>query len=187
MNDVFERYLHPSYAHKYKFTQGPNMVRSHEDARRGGTNCVAFAHLVLKDMFGELLPERLKCYEMYMDQERFEDVDSTDVMQAGDLVWFGLANPDVSTKEFDPNYLDDGHLENWSDFPIRHVGVFTGEIKEGDPMILHSTWSAGTVIWPLRKFREYDDRYAEVYAIRRFRGASARTQSECSAQQFATL
>lgn len=50
MDEVFSRYLDPAF--RYVRCQSPARVRSREDARRAGLNCVALAHLVIRDLFG---------------------------------------------------------------------------------------------------------------------------------------
>lgn len=167
MNQKLETYLDPQFV--YQFTQGPDLVRSREDALRYGINCISLAHLALKDLFDHELPPNLLCLELYRDREHFEPVEQFDQMREGDLVWFGLANPVTPIEDFVPQYKD-GQLLNWPDMPIKHVAVATGEADEqGEPLLLHSTFSAGTnVVWPLGKFRNVK-RYQQVYGITRLR------------------
>ena len=172
MKDTFENFLRAGYA--YSFEQGPNKVRSHEDARVNGLNCVALAHLAMKDLFDYTLPEDYQCLELFLDREQhFESIDSLDSAQQGDLVWFGFAEPRIPLEEFVPVYDECREITNWQDVAVRHVGLFTGEIDgEGDQLVLHATRSAGTVaIWPLRKFQEYK-RYRKVYGVSRLKGQS---------------
>lgn len=162
----FESYLDPAYV--YNFTQGPNVVRSHEDAKQYGLNCVALAHLVLEDVYGTQLPANMRCYEMFTDDEHFDTVPDVAAVQAGDLVWFGVANPKLDVTDFVPIYQND-ELVNWPDFPVKHVGIAIGKEEQQDPSILHATWFAGTnVIWPLSKFARYQ-KYAKIYGIQRYK------------------
>jgi hypothetical protein len=54
MNKVFLRYLDPGF--RYVKSQNPALVRCRDDALRDGLNCVALAHLVIRDLFGYVLP-----------------------------------------------------------------------------------------------------------------------------------
>jgi hypothetical protein len=54
MDEVFSRYLDPAF--RYVKSQSPARVRSRDDALRDGLNCVALAHLVIRDLFGYALP-----------------------------------------------------------------------------------------------------------------------------------
>lgn len=169
MDEVFQRYLDPAF--RYSLFQKPAVVRSRGDALRDGLNCVSLAHLVTRDLFGYTLPAGLQTYELVRDREHFELVPDPARLRAGDLVWFGLAEPPVSLEEFVPQY-DGDELLNWRDLPVKHVAISTGarEAREaGDPLLLHASLIAGTnVLWPLRRFRDYD-RYQRIYAIQRVR------------------
>lgn len=169
MNKLLEPYLNPGF--EYKFTQGPDLVRTREDAIRNGINCVSLAHLALKDLFDYKLPSDLMCVELHLDAEHFNKVDKLEDMQAGDLVWFGVENPDIQVEEFTPVYAN-GQLMNWADFPVKHVAVYTGGLGENnDYLLLHSTHVEGTnVIWPLEKFKDYV-KYRKIYGISRLKVA----------------
>jgi hypothetical protein len=109
---------------------------------------VSLAHLVTRDLFGYTLPARLQTYELVRDREHFELVPDPARLQAGDLVWFGLAEPPVSLEEFEPQYNGD-ELLNWRDLPVKHVAISTGAREHGDPLLLHASLIAGTnVLWP---------------------------------------
>lgn len=168
MEDIFENFVRAGYT--YSFEQGPNKIRSHEDARVNGLNCVALAHLAMKDLFDYTLPQDFQCLELFLDREHFEPIDGLDSMQQGDLVWFGFAEPEVTLEAFVPVYDEQGELTNWKDVALRHVGVFTGERDEdNEPLILHATRSAGTTaVWPLQKFQKYR-RYRKIYGISRLK------------------
>lgn len=173
--NAFSHYTIEGYV--YSFTQGPDRVRSHEDARRGGINCIALAHIVLKDMFNKELPGFMKCYETFTNDQQFEKVENIEQAKAGDLVWFGVENPKIALEEFVPRYEGDV-LANWSDFPIEHVGVFTGEFENDEPLVLHSTFYArGPVKWPLSKFKQYP-KYAKIYGVQRLKDTSGQSQKE---------
>lgn len=167
MNGLLELYIDPAF--EYKFTQGPDVVRSREDAIRYGINCVSLAHLVLKGLFQYRLPPDLMCSELYLDRQYFDEVPSLEHMQIGDLVWFGIEEPAVAVDEFVPHYID-GQLVNWADFPVKHVAIYTGEIGGGnDYLLLHSTHIEGTnSIWPLAKFADYR-KYKKLYGITRLK------------------
>lgn len=152
----------------YKLMSGPNVVKNLEDAQELGMNCIALAHFVLEDMFGQRLPEHMRCYETFTNTNKFELVDGIESSQAGDLVWFGLESPKISVEEFVPDYQDQ-ELANWQDFPVKHVGIITGEHEGNEPLILHTTFYArGSVEWPLSKFKQYP-KYARIYAIQRLK------------------
>jgi hypothetical protein len=169
MIDTLERFLDPAFT--YDFEQGPAKVRSIEDAYRDGINCVSLAHLALQDLFHAELPPDLHCAEMYADTERFEPVTGTDEMRQGDLVWFGINNAPILPEQFQPVYQS-GQLINWREFPVKHVTVFTGDRDaQNDPLLLHSTYIAGTnVVWPLGRFADYA-RYQKLYKITRLAAA----------------
>ena len=170
MNRLLEPYLDPVF--EYKFTQGPHVVQSREDAIRYGINCVSLAHLALKDLFEYELPSELQCTELYMDRDHFDKVENIEDMQTGDLLWFGLQEPLVEAHEFVPHYVS-GQLLNWDDFPIKHVAIYTGETDmDNEYLLLHSTHVEGTnVVWPLSKFREYH-KYRKLYGISRLKTAT---------------
>lgn len=173
MPEVFERFINPSF--RYDFARGPAQVRSIEDAMQGGLNCVALAHLVMRDLYGVELPPELHCAEMYLDTERFARVPATGSLGQGDLVWFGVSGAATRPEDFQPQY-ENGALVNWRSFPVKHVTVFTGEHDEaGDPLLLHTTHLTGTnVIWPLRRFGEHR-RYQHQFGASRLaiNGAAA--------------
>ena len=165
MSDVLDRYVDSSYT--YRFTQGPGVVRTHEDALRDGINCVSLAHLALLDLFNYELPSELQCTEMFLDRQHFTDVRDISQHRLGDLFWFGVDDAVVEPTAFVPIYDDKGNLTNWKDFPIKHVAVATGRVDDsGDPLLLHSTHIEGTnSIWPMRKFGDYR-RYRKLHGRR---------------------
>lgn len=167
--DVFQQYLDPGF--RYSLFQRPELVRSREDALRDGLNCVSLAHLVIRDLFGYTLPASLQSYELARDREHFEPVADPADLRAGDLVWFGLEGPEASLETFVPRF-DGDNLVNWRDMPVKHVAVATGTRDGGgDPLLLHASKIAGTnVVWPLRRFRDYD-RYQRIHVILRLRPA----------------
>lgn len=167
MNEKLARYIDQDFV--YRFMQNPDVVRSEEDARRYGVNCVSLAHLAIKDLFERELPEDLLCAELYADREHFEHHDPLDDLQTGDLVWFGVEDADIKPEDFSPQY-ENGKLINWREFPVKHVAVSIGEQNEdGDDLLLHSTYYEGTnVVWPLTRFAKYR-RYEKVYGMSRLK------------------
>lgn len=164
MIEVINKYINPVF--RYNFHQGPANVPDISTAIQNGLNCIALAHLALKDLFDYSLPPSLHCYEMFSDEERFLPIDAADEMQKGDLVWFGHSSPRIPIDEFVPHYDDGGTLTNWMDNPVKHVAIYSGE-KIDDFMMLHATYIEGTnVIWPLKKFADYV-RYEKIYKISR--------------------
>src|SRR3990167_3284453 len=169
MNGSLEPLVNPAFV--YRFTQGPDVVRSIDDARAGGLNCVALAHLAMQRLFDYHLPPELKCVELYGDRDHFRAVEDIADAQEGDLAWFGLANPQVGVEEFRPVYSD-GQLANWREFPVTHVGVFA-DVSNGDPRILHATPVEGTnTVLPLSEFAGYK-RYERLYGITRLMAADS--------------
>lgn len=170
MNKVIESYIDPGF--RYDFTKGPDVVRSREDALRNGINCVSLAHLVLRDMFDYELPAELFCTEMYFDRQHFTSADSDTNLQLGDLVWLGTSKPTVRVEAFVPRYAGK-ELVNWSDFPVNHVAIATGETNpNGDALLLHSTHITGTnVIWSSQAFQTHPG-HEQVYGITRLKTAS---------------
>jgi len=165
MTNALERYIDPVFT--YRFTQGPDRVPDKVAAQRNGLNCIALAHLAIKDLFGRSLPSSLHCYEMFSDTTRFDTVTSVEDMQAGDLVWFGVRSPKVPLEQYDPQYDEAGALVNWRDNPVKHVAIYTGEQSDGDYVMLHATNVEGTnVLWPLQQFATHR-RYEQVYRISR--------------------
>jgi hypothetical protein len=161
-----EQFLDPAY--RYRFTQGPDMVRNRDDALRNGINCVSLAHLAIEELTGQQLPDGLHCYEMFGDTEHTETVDPAMDLQPYDLIWFGLQESDGWANEFVPRYDANGALTNWRDNPLRHIGIHTGDIDEsGDPLILHASPHEETnVVWPLREFAEHS-RYRQIHRVAR--------------------
>ena len=163
MDEPFRSYLDPSF--RYVRSQGPLRVRSRADAARGGVNCVALAHLVIRDLFGVDLPPQLQSFELFNDLADFEPVPAGYELEAGDLVWFGTDQPGVPLRDFTPRYAA-GELVNFDDFPVNHVGICTDSRDDtGDYLLLHASCRDGmNSAWPMRRFGEYD-RYRRVYAI----------------------
>lgn len=132
-----------------------------------GLNCVALAHLVLKDLFDRQLPTSLHCYEMVIDELYFQTLSMDSEMQAGDLVWLGLENPAISLADFMPEYDEGNNLLNWRANPVKHVAIYTGQRINDDLMMLHaSQMNNSNTIWPLRQFSRYR-RYKKIYRISR--------------------
>jgi hypothetical protein len=166
MDPVFLRYLDPAF--RYVMSQNPALVRCRDDALRDGLNCVALAHLVIRDLFGYALPAQLQALELVRDLEHFEPVPDPEHLRAGDLVWLGVDRPRVQQQEFVPQY-DGDELVNGGDFPVKHVAISTGTSDDHDHLMLHASSADGTnALWPLRRFRDYD-RYGSIYAVRRLR------------------
>jgi hypothetical protein len=131
-------------------------------------NCVSLAHLTTKEVFSFSLPPHLHCAELYLDCTYFEDVPSIENLEAGDLIWFGVDDPRIQPEEFEPVY-DNGQLINWREFPVKHVGVHTGEFEDDDPLVLHATHIERTnAVWPLSRFADYS-RYRKIYSVRRLK------------------
>ena len=166
MDEAFLRYLDPAF--RYVKSQNPVRVRCRDDALRDGLNCVALAHLVIRDLLGYTLPAHLQALELVRDLEHFEPVPDPGHLQAGDLVWLGEQRPRVEQEGFVPQY-DGDELVNGGDYPVKHVAICTGTRDEDDQLLLHASAADGTnALWPLRRFRDYD-RYGRIYAIRRLR------------------
>jgi hypothetical protein len=123
MDEVFSRCLDPAF--RYVRSQSPARVRSRDDVLRDGLNCVALAHLVIRDLFGYVLPARLQALELVRDLAHFEPVPDPERMGAGDLVWLGVDRPRVKLDEFVPQY-DGDELANGGHFPVKRVAVCTG-------------------------------------------------------------
>ena len=167
MNKVLQGFLSSDFVYSYEM--GPEQVPDTDTAFRTGINCVSLAHLVLNELFGQVLPRELDCFEMFTDKDRFEKVRSVMDAQLGDLVWFGR-KPLTPAIDFVPDYDDRGHLVNWPEHPLEHVAIATGELGEDrDPLLLHATHIEGTTaVWPLSRFLE-QPRYAEVHGVSRLR------------------
>jgi len=165
MNHIIQKYLDTPF--RYEFTQGPDKALTFDIALEKGINCISLAHLVLKDLYDVDLPTIYRSSELYKDSTYFEEVGDMGSAMLGDLVWFGVASPRVSVESFVPNYKD-GELTNWSDFPVKHVAIHTGENSTADNL-LHATYvGKTTTVWPLQKFNEYP-RYKKVYGIKRLK------------------
>lgn len=159
MDEVFARYLGPGF--RWAYRQNPARVRSREDALTGGLNCVALAHLVIRDLFGFTLPAELQTYELMHDRTYFEPVPDTGDTRPGDLVWFGPERPPVTLDEFVPRF-DGDDITNMRDFPVKHVAIRTDE-----DVLLHASGMEGTTaLWPLQRFLACE-KYRRIYAIRR--------------------
>ena len=147
--------------------RGPDVIETAEDARRG-VSCAGLARLVLNDFFGFKFPAHLRFMELYLDGEYFEPVSDIAQAEAGDLVWFGRAAPRITLEEFQPVYDSTGHLTNWREYPVTHVGTHLGENETG-VQIYHGTHvEGGDAVWPIDKFAEYS-RYRKLYGITRLK------------------
>ena len=101
MRKLQERFIDRDFW--YNFESGPREVRSIDDAKKYGNNCVALAHLVFAHMHGITLPPDMHCYEWYANTELFPSVSLQD-MQPGALVWFAPHRPPHETRHFVPQY-----------------------------------------------------------------------------------
>ena len=165
---VFAGYLDPAF--RYVWSQNPARVRSREDARRDGLNCVALAHLVTRDLFGYALPARLQCREPARDLTHLEPVQDPGHLRTGDLVWFGPERPPVGLDEFVPQY-DGDELVNAGEVPVKHIAICADDDggDDDDRLLLHASSVDGTkALWPLRRFRDYE-RHRRIHTIRRLR------------------
>ncbi|WP_045878081.1 hypothetical protein [Pseudofrankia sp. DC12] len=173
MDDELLAYLDPAF--RYAWSRGPTEVTSRAEALRDGLNCVALAHLVIADLFGHRLPASLRSLEMFRDRTHFEPVPGQAEPRAGDLVWFGAADPPVPPDEFVPRFRD-GELLNFRDFAVNHVAIHTGSRAGGDHLLLHASVTDGTnALWPLRRFGDHP-RYARTYGVRRLRAPLRRPE-----------
>jgi hypothetical protein len=173
--EPFRSYLDPAF--RYVFSQGPDRVRSRQDALSDGLNCVSLAHLIIRDLFGYVLPATYQCTELSTDQEHFISIPSASLMRPGDLVWLGFADPAASIEDFVPRF-EDGRLANFHEYPINHVAICTGIYDHGDHLLIHANQVDQTnTVWPLRAF-EYHDRYRKVHAIMRLRPEYANSSGE---------
>jgi hypothetical protein len=168
--DLAERYIDPNCT--YDFWLRPADVPSLDEAKRRGMNCVVLAHLVMQDLFDYTLPSDLRCTEMFLDTTHFVRTayHPADLAE-GDLLWFGKPAPVSAVEEFTPQYDESGHLQNWRDFPVNHVGIYVGQAA-GEPQVLHSVARENTTVWPLSKFAEIP-RYSVVWGSSRLIAASA--------------
>jgi cell wall-associated NlpC family hydrolase len=166
MREILDAYIDEGYV--YRFMNGPRFVRTKQEAKIRGINCISLAHFVLKDLFNIELPAELDCYELYTERALFEEV-AAEQMATGDLLWFGWSNPKIPIENFVPKYSG-SNLANYQDRAVTHVGIYTGEQDEvNDPQILHSSPVEGTnAIWPLRRFSDYP-RYSKLYGITRLK------------------
>ncbi len=140
-------------------------MTSVEEALREGINCVSLAHLVIGEIYGVTLPQSYKCFEMFCDTEYFEKDDEIIV---GDLVWFGIKDANQRLKSFRPS-LKNGELTNWSDCPVKHVGICVDDTMSSEQTILHATNVEKTnALWPLDAFARHR-RYAEVCGVSRLK------------------
>ena len=154
-------------------TQGPDRVRSRQDALSAGLNCVSLAHLIIRDLFGYVLPATYQCTELSTDQQHFMSIPSARLMRPGVLVWLGVADPAASIQDFVPRFQN-GRLANFNEYPINHVAIYTGVYDRGDYLLIHANQVDHTnTVWPLRAFQDHH-RYGKVYAIMRLRPQYAR-------------
>lgn len=63
------QFLDPAYV--YRFTHGPDMVTTKEQALREGINCVSLAHFVVRELCDVRLPAKLMCSELHQDDQYF--------------------------------------------------------------------------------------------------------------------
>lgn len=161
MSEIEERFIGPDFW--YNFESGPGEVRSIEDAKKYGNNCVALAHLVFAHMHGVTLPPELHCYEWYADTELFPTVPLQDI-QPGALVWFAPYRPPHATQHFVPQYKNN-FLQNYRQGPARHMATYIGSDASGEPQLLHTSRLTGTnAIWLPQQFSE-QRRYARISRV----------------------
>lgn|GEM_PF-896450 len=159
------QFLDPAYF--YEFMRNPDVVRSKDDALRGGINCVSLAHLVLKELFDYELPPELGCAELYRDQDfLIRDIDPNE-SRKGDLWWFGV-NSGKDPLKLPLHYDDQGRLINWYESPVKHVAIHTGSYADGEPLLLHATHRNGgkNALWPVSGFSSYN-KYKQFWGITR--------------------
>lgn len=148
--------------------QNPDKVRTKQDALKDGINCVSLAHLAIGDLFDCKLPPELACAELYRDEDYFAPIEESSDLRLGDLVWFGKPSA-VDPRAIELRYDTSGNLVNWQDSPVKHVAIYTGIKKQGDPLLLHATnYGKRNVIWPLSEFGKYE-RYKQLYDITRLK------------------
>lgn len=168
--DITERYVDPDCT--YDFWLRPQDVPDLQTAQQKGMNCVVLAHLVMKEMFDYELPPDLRCTEMFLDSTHFVRTEfNAEQLRPGDLVWFGRAASRVSAEQFKPSYDQSGHMQNWRDFPVNHVGIYVGRDAQDEAQILHSVARENTTLWPLRKFGQVP-RYSIVWGSSRLLAAT---------------
>lgn len=166
MIQLAQNYLDANYY--YDFMSGPASLKLKKVADRVGINCVALFHLMIRDLFGYSLPNKLRSYEMTHDTQYFEEVSTLSAMQLGDIVGFGSAKPQFQINTFKPKFIG-GELINWQDFPVKHFAVYINEKLPGDYLMLHASPVDGTVsVWPLKKFSRYKN-YQKIYYIKRLK------------------
>jgi hypothetical protein len=167
VNEALASYLDPRF--RFVVTQIPERVRSRDDALGAGLNCIALAHLVTRELFQYSLPSHMQATELSSDVVHFGLVESTADMITGDLLWFGTDKPVIHLDDFIPRFAADGELLNFDEFPINHVGIYTGERQGAEYLILHASPVDGTnAVWPLSRFADYR-RYGTIYKIMRLR------------------
>jgi cell wall-associated NlpC family hydrolase len=149
---------------RYEYEQGPNHVRTLDDAVAGGINCVSLAHLCIARQTGVFLSPRLKCTELYFDNQ-FQHLDSAQALP-GDLAWLGRRS-NSQPADFVPRYQGDTLL-NWSDFAVNHVGIVVSNPSQ--PLqIMHASQYAGTVIISSLAELAANPRYAVLYGLSRLK------------------
>ena len=161
MEKLVEQVL--GYNLAYDFERGPREVRSFDDARRGGLNCVALAHLVVADQFGVVLPDYLQCTELFFDRTYTKPVRKTDV-RPGDLAWLGRSSA-TSPHTFMPVYHG-GRLLNWDAFPINHVGIVVSDADEPMRILNASQYDESVVVSSLEDLQKRP-RYSHLHGLSR--------------------
>lgn len=156
----------------YNWERGPKQVRSAEDAREG-LNCVALAHLALKDLANIQLPSALHCFEMFRDMRSVGDffrpvAGGVQNMIEGDIVWLGHQASDRIVEGFTPDYDNQLHLRNNRAFPLRHLALYTGEMdtETGHPLMFHTSRETGIEIAPLPAIMEWEP-HEQIHGIGR--------------------
>lgn len=166
--------LHPAFQHfaegvfRYRFTSGPDVVQTPEQALEHGLNCVALAHLLLKALRGCHLPPQCQAIEMYSPNPHLQVVASLQEVQMGDVIFVGRAGMQAALDVFVPRYDAAGGLTNWREFPGLHLCVYTGERDADDsPLFIHvNGQDDGVAVWSLARIQQHP-RYAALYAIKR--------------------
>jgi hypothetical protein len=174
MSKVFESYLNSGCV--YSFANGPDVIRSREQAAQQGLNCIALMHLLIRELFDIELPDYLKGWEMYRDNPYLSKVPSMHDIKLGDMFFFGRDQLPSYAVQYAPQYDDKNELINRAagdkligqQYAGVHLAMHTGEFNSArEPMLIHTNKIEGTiVIWPLARFLGLEQ-YSTIHAIKR--------------------
>lgn len=173
MRSVFQLFLDKGFTYNYQ--NGPNVIRTEEQALAEGVNCIGLMHLLLQQLFNVSLPNNLRVLEIFHDNPYFTSVTSLDDLQIGDILFLGRKSLPDYVHLYKPEYDRNGTLLNEEEsnkiigekYAGLHTVMFTGERNSNNPQVIDIQKAVGEVrIWALQDLMS-NERYENLYGIKR--------------------